>query len=161
MEPGSVKFAYCDTDSFMLAMTEETIDECVKCELREEWRRDILPKWFAVMGDKASEKEPGLLKEEARISKGWFIAISPKCYVMATVAPNDLEQKLVAPENEYRCYEILAAANEEFPPAKIEKKSAKGCSKKIPLRWCFCTFFLNNASLKFLRIFVRCVCRQL
>ena len=131
MKPGSTKFCYCDTDSFLIAMTEETLDLCVKDELKEEW--EILkPKWFA--GETmASQKEPGLLKEEAGISRGWFLALSPKCYILCEKEPCEIEKRLVKKENEYKTFEILASINEE-PPNKIAKKSAKGCNRKIPLR---------------------------
>jgi hypothetical protein len=35
MKEGSTKFCYCDTDSFLIAMTETTLDECVKDEMKK------------------------------------------------------------------------------------------------------------------------------
>jgi hypothetical protein len=130
-EEGAVVFTYCDTDSFLLAMTETELVDCVKPHLRQRWHDEILPKWFAT-ADPASQKEPGLLKEEARITRGWWLSISPKCYVMADMDSDELERQIVDPANEHRCFEILQQA-ENIPNVKIAKKSAKGCKRSIPL----------------------------
>jgi len=134
---GSVVFTYCDTDSFLLAMTETELVDCVKPELRQRWNDEILPKWFAT-AEPSSQKEPGLLKEEARITRGWWLSISPKCYVMADMESDELERQIVDPANEKRCFEILeqasaAAASCDLPQVTIAKKSAKGCKRSIPL----------------------------
>jgi hypothetical protein len=131
MKEGCTKFCYCDTDSFLIAMTEETLDQCVKDDMKEKWA-ELKPKWFAG-SSMASQKEPGLLKEEAGISRGWFLALSPKCYIICEKEPCDLEKKIVAKENEYKTLEILSEIKEE-PQNTIKKKSAKGCNRKIPLR---------------------------
>lgn len=131
MKSGATKFCYCDTDSFLIAMTEETLDDCVKDELKDEWHNHVKPRWFA--GDTMkSQKEPGLLKEEAGISKGWFLALSPKCYILCEKDPCDLEKEICAKENEYRTMELIA--NEiNNDGCAIKKKSAKGCNRKVPL----------------------------
>jgi hypothetical protein len=132
MKSGSTKFCYCDTDSFLIAMTEDSLEDCVKDELKEEWINTVKPKWFA--GESmASQKEPGLLKEEAGISRGWFLALSPKCYVLCEKEPCQYEIEMLKKENEYRTFEILDQICNE-PQNKIAKKSAKGCNRKIPLR---------------------------
>ena len=94
LREGSFMFCYCDTDSIMLALTESDIKYCVKNHMLEEWNNVIVPKWFADETDERSKKEPGLLKIEAEINSGWFIALSPKCYLMCTAAPSDLERKI-------------------------------------------------------------------
>ena len=132
MKPGSTKFCYCDTDSFLIAMTEDSLDECVKDELKDDWNNRVKQKWFA--GETmASQKEPGLLKEEAGISRGWFLALSPKCYIICEKEPCEYEKEICKKENEYRTFDILDEICTE-PPNKIAKKSAKGCNRKIPLR---------------------------
>jgi hypothetical protein len=130
--PGSYVFTYCDTDSFLLSLTETELDDCIKPELKHEWLTQIIPKWFAIPDDLASQKEPGLLKEEARVTRGWFLCISPKCYIMADVAVSDLENQLIAQENEHKLFEIFSRFEGE-PHVKILKKSAKGCNRKIAL----------------------------
>jgi hypothetical protein len=133
-QEGSVVFTYCDTDSFLLAMTETELIDCVKPELKQQWIDDILPKWFATSAP-ASQKEPGLLKEEARITRGWWLSISPKCYVMADMESNELERRIVDPANGEHCFDILQEAfKDNLPPVLIAKKSAKGCKRSIPLR---------------------------
>ena len=136
MRPGSYKFCYADTDSFMLALTRDQIDECVRPELVQRWKDEILPKWFVKSeGTRdeitASEKEPGLLKVEARITSGWFIAPSPKCYVMVEKEPCELEARLCDPANEHRLHEILERSN--IGAYEIMKKSSKGCKRTVKL----------------------------
>jgi len=133
MEPGTVKFCYCDTDSLMLALTRDSLLECVKPELIQEWNSLILPKWFVDEDSIASQKEPGLLKEEARLTKGMFIALSPKCYIMTECDPSYLEERLCNPENRHKIYEILDEANSIKYDGVEKKRSSKGCNKKIGL----------------------------
>jgi len=138
MTPGSYKFCYADTDSFMLALTRDQIDECVRPELRQRWNSTILPKWFVKSeGSRdeitASEKEPGLLKVEARITSGWFIAPSPKCYVMAEKEPCELEARLCDPQNEHRLMELLDNNDALRGAYDIKKKSSKGCKRTVNL----------------------------
>ena len=132
MKPGSTRFCYCDTDSFLIAMTEDSLDDCVLDNLKTEWMEQVRPKWFA--GESiASQKEPGLLKEEAGISRGWFLALSPKCYIMCEKEPCDLEKKLATKENEYDTISILQQYTDHLPSHQIKKRSAKGCSRRVPL----------------------------
>lgn len=143
MRPGSYKFCYADTDSFMLALTRDTLDECVKPELAGRWRSEILPAWF-VKSDKerytreellASAKEPGLLKVEAEIKSGWFIAPSPKCYMMVEKAPCELEAQICDPANEHAVVELVEKAKEYGGAGySIAKKSSKGTSDRVQLR---------------------------
>ena len=154
MKEGSTKFCYCDTDSFLIAMTEDSIDDCVKDDMKERWMNQIKPKWFAG-SSMASQKEPGLLKEEAGISRGWFLALSPKCFILCEKEPCDLEKKIVAKENEFKTLEILNSIRQE-PENKIKKKSAKGCNRKVPLRSAAALLLIFNLSflLVFTNIFV-------
>ena len=130
MQPGSVLFVYADTDSFLLGQTELELIDCVKPALREKWQNEILPKWFA-NETLESQKEPGLLKVEAEITRGWYLGLSPKCYMMASIEPSELERRILA--DPAKCFETLENARVE-PPAKIHKRSAKGCKQTIPLR---------------------------
>ncbi|CAG5089850.1 Oidioi.mRNA.OKI2018_I69.PAR.g12375.t1.cds [Oikopleura dioica] len=134
MEEGSVQICYCDTDSFVLALAEKTLDECVKPSLKDEWETKIKPKWFATESP-ASQKEPGLLKVEAEIYSGWFIALSAKCYIMTECEPNRIDEAIVAPENRHRVFEVLDEHNRAFLNETNVKRSAKGCAKKIKLRY--------------------------
>lgn len=138
LREGSFEFCYCDTDSIMLALTDTDIKYCVKKELLSEWNDLIVPKWFADEKDERSKKEPGLLKIEAQINSGWFIALSPKCYIMCTAPPSDLERKIIEKQNRQRGLQVIAEflANMEEPAAKIEKKSSKGVNRNIYIRFC-------------------------
>ena len=135
LKKGTWKLCYADTDSFMLALTENSLEECVQLERLEEWRTVIVPKWFAWDdNDLASQKEPGLLKTEASLSKGWFIALSPKCYIMAECDRTPLEDELADPNNRSKVYEILNKQREmSYNTKNISKRSAKGCNKKVVL----------------------------
>jgi len=130
---GSFTFCYCDTDSFMLAITEDSIDRCVKNDLHQDWVNNVKPSWFADPDCPRSCKEPGLLKIEAQINSGWFIALSAKCYIMATAPPSELERKILLKENRRRGLEVIAQflANMDEPPAKILKRSAKGVKQNL------------------------------
>ena len=92
-----------------------------------------IPGGFLKKGETLRQCAERELKEEAGISRGWFLALSPKCYIICEKDPCDLEKKLVAKENEFRTLEILDGIKEE-PENTIKKKSAKGCNRKIPLR---------------------------
>jgi len=130
--PGKYKMCYADTDSFLLALTEKTLIECVRPDKLAEWNDKIAPKWFAIDTPESS-KEPGLLKEEASIESGWFIAISPKAYIMAECERSELEDQLVSRLNRERVYEILNE-NRDVNNGKIKKRSAKGCHRNVELR---------------------------
>lgn len=141
MRPGSFKFCYADTDSFMLALTRDTLDECVKGELRQRWEEEIKPRWFVKeKGTReellSSAKEPGLLKVEAEIKTGWFIAPSPKCYIMAEKpTPCELEAAICDPKNELNVTTLVEKhQQQEGAPFHIAKKSSKGTSGRVQLR---------------------------
>ena len=115
----------------MLALTRDNIDDCVRADLRDEWFKEIKPKWFAT-DDRRSQKEPGLLKEEERITRGWFIAPSPKCYILSQMEPNDVEKAILTSDNPHetlREYQEQASDIE----ATTRKRSAKGCKRDINL----------------------------
>ena len=131
MEPGSYKFCYADTDSFMLALTRNELDLCVATNKLDDWHNIIKPKWLATEC-KRSQKEPGLLKEEARITSGWFLAPSPKCYILAEMEPNDLERKFLTATNPYEVLEEYELSQEKIKN-NIKKRSAKGCKRNINL----------------------------
>ncbi|CAG5101516.1 Oidioi.mRNA.OKI2018_I69.YSR.g17166.t1.cds [Oikopleura dioica] len=132
MIPGTVKFCYCDTDSLAYARTRATLKECVKPHLVKMWEEAVEPQWFA--GESVeSQKEPGLLKEEASIQSGWFLTLSPKCYALCPKEPCELEKQIVDPRNEHRTLEILHTFAQPVREPKITKKSTKGCKTKIQL----------------------------
>ena len=59
MKKGSFKLAYMDTDSILMGLTEDELDDCVKPEMRAEWESSAKPFWFA--GDSVrSQKIPGM-----------------------------------------------------------------------------------------------------
>jgi hypothetical protein len=131
MRKGSYKFCYCDTDSFMLALTRDNIDDCVRADLCDEWFKEIKPKWFAT-DDRRSQKEPGLLKEEERITRGWFIAPTPKCYILSQMEPNEVEKAILTSNNPHETLREIQkqAATIE---ATTRKRSSKGCKTAINL----------------------------
>ena len=65
----------------MLGLTEDSIDDVVKPELRTKWET-VKPQWFA---DETPEKQktPGYLKEEFSSDNGVFIGLSSKCYLVS------------------------------------------------------------------------------
>ncbi|CAG5081146.1 Oidioi.mRNA.OKI2018_I69.PAR.g9798.t1.cds [Oikopleura dioica] len=143
MREGSYRFCYCDTDSFLLALTRPTLEEHVRDELRQEWDNIIVKKWFAT-DEPESQKEPGLLKIEEQITRGWFIALSPKCYIMSECYTSDFEKKLLDPANRAHIYKLLdeynntiaseggGGGNDQNTVAK--KRSAKGVAHMIKLK---------------------------
>ena len=69
LEPGSFALGSMDTDSFTLAITEESLDECVKLELRPEWHGRVKKLWFAhcppnCNHSQCNKRTPGPLKLE-------------------------------------------------------------------------------------------------
>ncbi|CAG5104696.1 Oidioi.mRNA.OKI2018_I69.chr1.g1460.t1.cds [Oikopleura dioica] len=68
--PGSYKFCYADTDSFILALTKDSVHKCVNPKLKDKWEKEIRPAWFAVDGDDASQKEPGQSWRENQLELG-------------------------------------------------------------------------------------------
>ena len=63
-----------DTDSIMIAMTTDKIEELVNPGMEHDWDRLIKPKWFA---DETPEgqKTPGFLKEEFTSKTGRYIGL--------------------------------------------------------------------------------------
>jgi len=75
-----IDFLYTDTDSAYFALSENTMDECVKPHLFEKWSEKKKHQMF-VTNEKGTDKfTPLLLKLEA--SGKNFAALSPKTYVL-------------------------------------------------------------------------------
>lgn len=166
MQPGSYRVCYTDTDSFLISMCESSLDDCVRPDKRREYLDFIKPQWFAPECNhpnprscepcKRAEKTPGMLKIEANLTSGFFLATSPKCYMMAassTMGP--LERKIVqfgallnADENISTAardllaeIEALELAEGDDTPYTVLKKGAKGCHRKIVLRYFYSSVF--------------------
>ena len=77
MEEYKFKICYCDTDSILLALTEESLDDLVKDGKANEWSA-VKKKWFADESPR-SQKTPGLLKTEFETTTGRYIALRT-CY---------------------------------------------------------------------------------
>ena len=69
-----------DTDSILIALSREDIEELVKPEKRHLWPA-VKEKWFA---DETplKQKTPGYLKEEFKSVDGIFVGLSSKCYIL-------------------------------------------------------------------------------
>ena len=63
-----------------LSLSETEIDNLVKPEKREEYFRDIKPKWFVLDDTPEQQREPGLLKTEFSTTNGSAVMLTPKCY---------------------------------------------------------------------------------
>ena len=70
----------CNLDSVFLSLSETEIDDLVKPEMREEYFRDIKPKWFVLDETPEQQREPGLLKTEFSTTNGSAVMLTPKCY---------------------------------------------------------------------------------
>lgn len=116
----------------MLALTRKELVDCVKADRLDDWHSIISPKWFATKCPK-SQKEPGLLKEEARITRGWFLAPSPKCYMLSQMEPNELEVEMLTSENPFKVLADFQETQSKEPENVIKKRSAKGVKQKINL----------------------------
>ena len=161
MEEGSYRVCYADTDSFAISLDRDHIDDCIRPELREKYLAEIKPKWYATECEKTptcndckrSQKKPGLLKIEARITTGWLLATSPKCYILSSADETDymseMERKIIEFGNlsdssgqidDLAVQKLLREITElelregDDTPYKIAKKGAKGCHSKIKLR---------------------------
>ena len=158
MQPGSYRVCYTDTDSFLISMCESSLDDCVLPDKRREYFQHVKPQWFApecchpnprtCEPCKRAEKTPGMLKIEANLTSGFFLATSPKCYLVAespTLGP--LERKIIqfgaltdnmevteAARNLLAEIETLEIAQGDETPYTVLKKGAKGCHRKITLR---------------------------
>ena len=155
MQPGSYRVCYTDTDSFLISMCESSLDDCVLPDKRREYFEHVKPQWFAPECEhpnpkscvpcKRAEKTPGMLKIEANLTSGFFLATSPKCYLVAestTLSP--LERKIIqfgtltdaaaAARDLLAEIEALEIAEGDNTPYNVLKKGAKGCHRKIKLR---------------------------
>lgn len=65
-----------DTDSIMLGYTGENLEDIVPEAKRESWEK-VVKEWFATE-EVRSQKTPGLLKTEKKITDGHFVALTPK-----------------------------------------------------------------------------------
>ena len=63
-----------------LSLSKTEIDNLVKPEKREEYFRDIKPKWFVLDDTPEQQREPGLLKTEFSTTNGSAVMLTPKCY---------------------------------------------------------------------------------
>ena len=63
-----------DTDSIMIAMTADKIEQLVKPGLEDDWKNLIVPKWFAD-DTPTGQKTPGFLKEEFTSNNGRYIGL--------------------------------------------------------------------------------------
>ena len=167
MQPGSYRVCYTDTDSFLISMCESSLDDCVRPEKRLEYLDNIKPQWFAPECNhpnprtcepcKRAEKTPGMLKIEANLTSGFFLATSPKCYMMAessTMGPlerkivqfgsvlllNDDENFSTAARTLLAEIEALELAEGDDTPYTVLKKGAKGCHRKIVPRYLLILF---------------------
>ncbi|CAG5101490.1 Oidioi.mRNA.OKI2018_I69.YSR.g17140.t1.cds [Oikopleura dioica] len=134
MIPGTVKFCYCDTDSLAYARTRPTLKACVKPHLVKMWEKAVEPQWFAGQSVE-SQKEPGLLKEEASIQSGWFITLSPSVMHCAQKSPASWRSKLSTQRMSIERWKFCKPLPKDGARtgAQNYKKSTKGCKTKIQL----------------------------
>ena len=79
-----------DTDSFSMALSENSLDECVLPSEKEEWDTKVFPNWFVHRGclkskcrDSACNKRlPGPFKQEFRGDK--FVGLSSKLFTIVS-----------------------------------------------------------------------------
>jgi len=74
MEPDSFTLAYMDTDSILIGMTADSLDDLVLPEKRDEWNITTKKIWFADASPRG-QKTPGYLKEEFSSTNGKFIGL--------------------------------------------------------------------------------------
>jgi len=79
------EFCYSDTDSLYFSISEETIDDCVKPEMKNEWMNEKRHELF-VTNTGNDQFTPLLMKLEAEGSK--FIGLSPKMYILCSNEDN-------------------------------------------------------------------------
>lgn len=109
LEPGSFALGSMDTDSFTFGITENSLDECVKWELRDIWFNKVKKVWFAFCSDgcdhrSCNKRTPGPFKLEFEGSD--FCGLSSKLYtcspldigVPGKVASKGLRKSAMAPE---------------------------------------------------------------
>ena len=92
------ELCYMDTDSFYLAMSDDSLDEIVRPEMKQEYEANK-KNWLAT--DKFSERTSGLFKPEFVGTRGvWLTA---KCYLVQNEALN---------ENKYSCKGVSKKHND-------------------------------------------------
>jgi hypothetical protein len=92
LRKGSFALGSMDTDSFTIAITENTLDECVEPELLKEWQEEVKPVWFANCAKdcthaSCSKRQPGPFKKEFEGSD--FVGLSSKMYTVRGTNPGD------------------------------------------------------------------------
>ena len=91
------ELCYMDTDSFYLVMSDDSLDEIVRPEMKQAYEADK-KNWLAT--DKFSERTPGLFKPEFVGTRGvWLTA---KCYLVQDEAG----------ENKYSCNDVSKKHND-------------------------------------------------
>lgn len=92
LRPLSFRLVYADTDSLMLSMSGDTLDDLVREDKLDDWKTNVYPKWFADPEDRRQQKLPGLLKSEFRTQNGSMCALSPKCYMITDDTQNRIKK---------------------------------------------------------------------
>lgn len=92
LQEGSFALGSMDTDSFTFAISEDTLDQCVKPELKDEWDTEIKPLWFANCDSDCShtmcsKRTPGPFKKEFEGVE--FVGLSSKMYTVRGEKPGD------------------------------------------------------------------------
>jgi len=74
LEPDSFTLAYLDTDSILIGMTADSLDDLVLPEKKDEWITTTKKIWFADSSPRG-QKTPGFLKEEFSSTDGKYIGL--------------------------------------------------------------------------------------
>ena len=77
LDTSGITLAYCDTDSYMLCLTDK-LDDLVKKDLKAEWESKKGSVFVLDESDVDQLRTPGLLKIEAESQNASFIAMSSK-----------------------------------------------------------------------------------
>ena len=109
LEPGSFALGSMDTDSFTFGITEDSLDECVKVDLRDIWQNKVKKVWFASCPEgcdhrSCNKRTPGPFKLEFEGSD--FCGLSSKLYTCTSldvgmsskIASKGLRKSSMAPE---------------------------------------------------------------
>jgi hypothetical protein len=70
----NLAYLYSDTDSIMIGMTRDSLDELVKPEMQQDWNDRVKHIWFAD-DSPAGQKTPGFLKVEFTSTRGKYIGL--------------------------------------------------------------------------------------
>ena len=155
LKPGSFLNSYADTDSICLGLSRTkpipenaTLEEYYRClfdplvrpEMLESWEAKW-KSWICTTEAVEDQRKPGKLKREFGLSKGHFIALSPKCYFVwneetkATKrsskgvphsCPIQLEhylKKLYGKEQHYSTLRSLRMVNKEMSRTEQQRSS--------------------------------------